>query len=193
MKAKKKRKISTQLLRDFSKTKRVCVFGLLGALCLVLGGLENMVFPAVPFLPAGAKIGLSNIVTMFAGSVFGFSGAVYITLLKALFALVTRGATAFFMSLCGGILSVFALSLTIKKQGGAISFIGIGVLCAVCFNLGQLFCACVLSGAAMLGYGKYLLSFAVISGTLTGAVLNAVMPRLTEQLSSRGLTEGQKS
>ncbi len=176
-----------RLPRDFSKTKKVCVFGLLGALCLVLGGLENVIFPAVPFLPAGAKIGLSNIVTMFAGSVFGFSGALYITLLKALFALVTRGAAAFFMSLCGGVLSAFALCFTIKKQGGAISFIGIGVLCAVCFNLGQLFCACALSGAAMLGYGKYLLFFAVISGTLTGAVLNAVMPRLTEQFKKTGV------
>lgn len=176
-----------QSLRDFSKAKKVSVFGLLGALCLTLGLFENIVFPAVPFLPAGAKVGLSNIVTMLAASLFGFPGAIYITLLKALFAFVTRGAAAFFMSICGGTLSALALCLTIKKQGKALSFIGIGVLCAVCFNLGQLFCACVLSGAAMLGYGKYLLVFAVISGTLTGAVLNAVMPRLTEQFKKTGV------
>ena len=179
---KTEKKLSTQSLRDLTKTKKVCVFGLLGALCLVLSLLENLVFPAVPFLPAGAKAGLSNIVTMFAANAFGFTGALYITLLKALFAFVTRGAVAGLMSFCGGILSVLALSLTIKKQGESLSFIGIGVLCAVCFNLGQLFCACALSGAAMLGYGKYLLLFAVIGGTLTGAVLNAVLPRLTEQL-----------
>ena len=119
---------------------------------------------------------------MFAANAFGFTGALYITLLKALFAFVTRGTVAGLMSFCGGILSVLALSLTIKKQGKSLSFIGIGVLCAACFNLGQLFCACALSGAAMLGYGKYLLLFAVIGGTLTGAVLNAVLPRLTEQL-----------
>ena len=52
------------------------------------------------------------------------------------------------------------------------------MICAVFHNLGQLLCACVLSGAAMLGYGKYLLLFAIVSGSLTGIVLNAVMPRL---------------
>lgn len=172
-----------QSLHDFSKTKKVCVLGLLGALSLVLGLLENLVFPAVPFLPAGAKAGLSNIVTMLAASLFGFPGALYITLLKSLFAFITRGTVAGLMSFCGGILSVVMLSITIKKQGKGLSFIGIGVLCAVCFNLGQLLCACALSGAAMLGYGKYLLAFAVIGGTLTGAVLNAVAPRLTGQIS----------
>ena len=167
---------------DFSKTKTVCVFGILGALALVLGAFENIIFPEVPFLPAGAKVGLSNIVTMFAGSTFGFFGALYIALLKALFAFITRGAVAGAMSLCGGILSVIVLSLLLKKERKSISFVGIGVLCAVFHNLGQLLCSCALSGAAMLGYGKYLLVFAIISGSLTGVVLNAVMPRLVRQI-----------
>lgn len=166
------------LRTDFSKTKTICIFGVLGALALALGVFENIIFPSVPFLPAGVKVGLSNIVTMFAGSVFGFFGALYIALLKALFAFATRGAVAGAMSLCGGIFSVIALSLFIKKEGQTLSFIGIGVLCAVFHNFGQLLCSCVLSGKAMLGYGKYLLLFAIISGSLTGVVLNAVMPKL---------------
>lgn len=179
---KTEKKTSTQSLRNLTGTKKVCIFGLLGALSLVLGALENLIFPVVPFLPAGAKVGLSNIVTMFAANAFGLFGALYITLLKALFAFITRGAVAGLMSFCGGILSTAVLSLMIKKEGKSLSFIGIGVLCAVCFNLGQLFCSCLLSGAAMVGYGKYLLLFALISGTLTGVVLNIVCPRLNEQL-----------
>lgn len=178
------------LRTDFSKTKTVCVFGVLGALALALSAFENIIFPSVPFLPAGAKVGLSNIVTMFAGSVFGFFGAVYIALLKALFAFVTKGAVAGAMSLCGGIFSVIALSLLIKKRGKTLSFIGIGVLCAVFHNLGQLLCSCALSGSAMLGYGKYLLVFAIISGSLTGVVLNAVMPRLTRQIKKETAETG---
>lgn len=180
----------TPLRTDFSKTKTVCVFGVLGALALALGAFENIIFPSLPFLPAGAKVGLSNIVTMFAGSVFGFFGALYIALLKALFAFITRGAVAGAMSLCGGIFSVIALSLLIKKEGKTLSFIGIGVLCAVFHNLGQLVCSCAFSGAAMLGYGKYLLVFAIISGSLTGVVLNAVMPRLTRQIKKETAETG---
>ncbi len=175
---KTEKKGSTQLRTELSKTKKICVFGLLGALSLVLSVFENLIFPSVPFLPAGAKVGLSNIVTMFAGSVFGFSGALYIALLKALFAFITRGAVAGAMSLSGGILSVIVLSVILRKERKTISFIGIGVLCAVSHNLGQLLCSCVLSGKAMLGYGKYLLLFAIVSGSITGIVLNTVMPRL---------------
>ncbi len=184
------KKSSTPWLTDFSKAKTVCVFGVLGALALALGAFENLIFPEIPFLPAGAKVGLSNIVTMVAGSLYGFFGALYIALLKALFAFVTRGAVAGAMSLCGGIFSVVALSLLIKKEGKTLSFVGIGVLCAVFHNLGQLFCSCVLSGAAMLGYGKYLLVFAIISGSLTGVVLNAVMPRLIKQIKKETAETG---
>lgn len=153
---------------------------MLGALALALNAVENVLFPAVPFLPAGAKIGLSNVVTMLAGSYFGFFGALYIALLKALFAFVTRGAVAAAMSLCGGVLSVLVLSLLLRKERKQLSFIGVGVLCATAHNFGQLLCSCVVSGAAMLGYGKYLLVFAIVSGSLTGVFLNAVMPRLVK-------------
>lgn len=163
---------------SFKKARVVCLFGVLGALALVLGAAENVLFPNVAFLPAGAKLGLSNVVTMFAASLSGFFGALYITLLKAGFAFVTRGAVAGLMSLCGGVLSTAVLCLLIKKEGKTLSFVGLGVLCAVFHNLGQLLCACFLSGAAMLGYGKYLLLFAIVSGSLTGVMLNAVMPRL---------------
>ena len=161
-----------------SKAKTVSLYGILGALALVLCLFEGMLFPELPFLPAGAKLGLSNIVTMFAASLSGLFGALYITALKALFAFITRGAVAGAMSLCGGLLSAFALCAALRFSGQRLSFIGIGVICAVFHNLGQLLCACVLSGAAMLGYGKYLLLFAIVSGSLTGIVLNAVMPRL---------------
>lgn len=162
-----------------NRTYKVALFGILGALALVLSLFENVLVPDIPFLPAGAKPGLSNIATMFTASFAGFGGAIYITLIKALFALVTRGVTAFAMSFCGGVLSAAALGAMIKRTGKNLSFIGIGVLCAVMHNLGQLICACAISGTAtLLNYGKYLLIFAIISGTLTGLILNVLMPRI---------------
>lgn len=166
-------------MRKDITVQKIALLGILGALALVLGFLESRLVPDIPFLPVGAKPGLSNVVTMFTASFMGFGGAIYITLLKALFALITRGATAALMSFCGGVLSTIVLCILIKYEGNNLSFVGIGVLCATAHNLGQLISACIISGTALLfNYGKYLLIFAIITGLLTGTIVNVVMPHL---------------
>lgn len=166
-------------MKNMTKAQKTALYGILSALALLLSVLENYLIPDIPFLPPGAKIGLSNIITMLTASLSGFSGAMYITLLKGLFAFITRGATACMMSLSGGVLSTAVLCLVLKINKDKLSFVGIGVLCACFHNLGQLAAASVISGTAVLfHYGKYLLIFAVITGTVTGLCLNVLMPRI---------------
>ena len=161
------------------KTNKVALLGVFGAVALVLSFLEGMLIPDIPFLPVGAKPGLSNIITMYIAGTMGFPGAIYITMLKALFALITRGATGAFMSFSGGLLSTVAVCLLIKYQGKIFSYLGLGIAGAVMHNLGQLVAACIVSGTfALMNYGKYLLIFALITGTATGTVLMILMPRL---------------
>lgn len=161
------------------KTNKVALLGIFGAVALVLSFLEGMLIPDIPFLPVGAKPGLSNIVTMYIAGTMGFPGAVYITMLKALFALITRGATGAFMSFSGGLLSTVCICLLIKYQDRVFSYLGLGIIGAVMHNLGQLIAACIVSGTfALLNYGKYLLIFALITGSVTGTVLMLLMPRL---------------
>ena len=161
------------------KTNRVALLGIFGAVALVLSFLESMLVPDITFLPVGAKPGLSNIITMYIAGTLGFPGAVYISMLKALFALITRGATGAFMSFSGGLLSTVAVCLLIKYQGRVFSYLGLGIVGAVMHNLGQLVAACIVSGTfALMNYGKYLLIFALITGTVTGSVLMVLMPRL---------------
>ncbi|MBQ8503189.1 MAG: Gx transporter family protein [Clostridia bacterium] len=161
------------------KTKKVAFLGMMGALALVTGFLENLLIPDIPFLPVGAKPGLSNVVTMYVASVMGFPGAVYITLIKALFALITRGATAAFMSLCGGLLSTVVTCILLKFGKKYFSFWGIGVMSAVMHNMGQLAASSVISGTPVLiNYGKYLLIFALITGSVTGVMLLMIVPRV---------------
>ena len=71
----------------------VALTGLLAALALALSFLEGLL-PPLPFLPPGAKLGLSNIVTMYAAGTLGLPYAVFLALLKGGFALLTRGAVA---------------------------------------------------------------------------------------------------
>lgn len=159
-------------------TNQLALLGIFGALALVLSLVETVFLPDIPFLP-GAKPGLSNVVTMFAGSFCGPWAAISIALLKALFALATRGATAGLLSFSGGMVSVLFLILLLPWQGKSISFLGIGVLCAAGHNCGQLLAAAALTGTpALFHYTKYLLLFSLCSGTLTGLLLGAVMPRL---------------
>jgi uncharacterized membrane protein len=46
-------------------------------------------------------------------------------------------------------------------------------------NMGQLIASCIVTGTAeLLNYGKYLLIFALITGSVTGIMLLLIMPRL---------------
>ncbi len=163
------------------KSKKVALYGLLGALSLVLSFFEGVILPGIPFLPPGAKLGLSNLVTMYASSIGGFSGGLYIVLIKAAFSLVTRGVSAGLMSLAGGLLSCITVCLMIKREGKTFSFFGIGVASAVMHNLGQLTVSCMITGTPeLLSYGKYLMIFALITGSVTGTALLLLMPRLSK-------------
>ena len=161
------------------KIKKLTFLSMFGAVALVLSFLEGMLVPDIPFLPVGAKPGLSNVVTMYIAGVAGLPGAMYITMLKVLFVFITRGPSGAFMSLCGGLLSTLAVSLLIKHEGKVFSFLGIGITGAVMHNAGQLFGAAVMSGTfEIFNYAKYLLIFSLITGAVTGSMLLLLMPRL---------------
>ena len=162
-------------------TRKIALTGIMCALALALSYLETLI-PAYPGFPPGAKPGLSNIVTMFMAGSAGPLYAFFITVIKGLFAGVTRGFTAMLMSLSGGILSTAAACLLFRFAKNKLGYIGISIVCAVCHNIGQLAAACIISGTASLvvGYGPLLLIFAVVTGLLTGAILKAVMPTLAK-------------
>ncbi len=162
--------------------RRLALVGILGAQGLALAWLESLL-PAFPFLPPGAKPGLSNIVTMFTVCVSGLPDAFFIVLLKAGFAGITRGFTAFWMSLCGGTLSLIVMWLLLKKlKKNPLGLIGTGICCALGHNLGQLCAAAVLTDTVtIIGYAPVLAVFGVLTGIVTGCVFKAVYPILIKQ------------
>ena len=171
-----------------NNTYKIALFGVLSAVALTLSYLEGLI-PTVAFMPPGAKMGFSNIATMFAASSMGIVSALAITFIKALFAGITRGVTAFFMSLCGGILSTVTMYLLFKlsKKTG---YMAIGIICALLHNFGQLIVAIITAGnLSVLGYAPVLLISGTVTGAVTGTVLRAVMPalkRVTETITRKG-------
>ena len=171
-----------------NNTYKIALFGVLSAVALTLSYLEGLI-PTVAFMPPGAKMGFSNIATMFAASSMGIVSALAITFIKALFAGITRGVTAFFLSLCGGILSTVTMYLLFKlsKKTG---YMAIGIISALVHNFGQLIVAIITAGnLSVLGYAPVLLISGTVTGAVTGTVLRAVMPaleRVTETITRKG-------
>lgn len=154
---------------------------ILCAQALALGFVEGLL-PAVSFLPPGAKPGFSNIITMFAAGSIGLPTALTITLIKGLFAFVTRGFTAAMMSLSGGVLSTLAMYLLLKFAGKRLGLIGISVICALCHNAGQILTAVFITGTASVAYyAPFLALFGVVTGAVTGVILKAVIPAMEKQ------------
>lgn len=161
--------------------KKTALLGILGAQALALAFIENLI-PPLPGLPPGAKPGFSNIVTMYTAATMGLPEALYITLVKAVFAGLTRGGAAFLMSFAGGLLSTLVMFGLLKIKANPFGIAGVAVASATAHNIGQLLAAALLtSSITIFAYAPMLLLFAVLTGLVTGTVLKLVMPALEKQ------------
>ena len=150
--------------------------GMLFALAIALSYLESLVTPLLGLMPA-MKLGLANLVVMYALLFVRRRDAAALVLLKALFALLTRGATAGFLSLCGGGLSL-AVLLVLSLLPGISGYI-FCVSGALAHNIGQLCgAALLLSDAVALGYAPALLAAGLVVGSLSFVLSRALFKAL---------------
>ncbi len=162
--------------RDDTAARSVAFLGLMFALAMALSLLESMI-PALPMLPPGVKLGLSNIVTMYCLFFLGARSAFTVAALKSCFVLLLRGPAGASMSLAGGLLSVLVMRLLLlskqmREQVPLVSIVG-----AISHNVGQLLAASVLlRSAAALYYLPVMILAGVGMGVLTGLTLRLVMP-----------------
>ena len=154
---------------------RVAFTGLLAALALSFSFLEGL-SPPIPVLPPGAKLGLSNIVVLYAAGSLGLPAALFLACLKGGFALLTRGVTAGLLSISGGVLSALVMWLLLQKTRASLSLVG--VCGALSHNAAQLCAAWLLTSAAVVFYLPFLVLFGVLTGLLTGLVLKLTLPPL---------------
>lgn len=154
---------------------RVALGGMLAALALAFSMLEGLL-PPVPGMPPGAKLGLSNIVTMYAAGSLGFPWGLGLALVKGGFALLTRGLVAGLMSLSGGVLSTAVMWALLKKTSVSLGLTG--VCGALAHNGAQLCVAVFLTSGAALAYLPFLILFGLLTGLLTGTVLKLTLPPL---------------
>jgi heptaprenyl diphosphate synthase len=156
--------------------RRVAFLGLMLALALTLAFFETLL-PALPLLPPGVKLGLSNLATMYCLFFLGAAPAFSVAALKAGFVLITRGPVGAFMSLSGGLVSIGAMLLVRRAPGLSVGVVSLSG--GVAHNIGQLVAAGILLKSAYVAYYlPVLLLSGVAMGFVTGVLLRIALPYL---------------
>lgn len=151
-------------------TKKLALCAILTALALGLSALESL-FPISLFIPLpGVKLGLANIVTVFALYELGAVPALVILTARCfLGSLFAGNFNALLFSLMGGILSM--LVMIGLSRFSRLSLYGVSIGGAAAHNIGQIGAAMITLGSPMiLGYLPMLLGVSLFTGTLTGFV-----------------------
>lgn len=161
-----------------SPSRKVALMGVLFALAIALSFLESLVAPLLG-LPPGVKLGLANIVVMFALFFMSWRQAAVLVGLKAGFALLTRGAVAGALSLTGGAVSLLLMALlTLPKK--KISITVISLVGAISHNMGQLLVVRLLFGQYVFYYAPILLVSGVVVGIISAVLLRVLIPAIAK-------------
>ena len=157
------------------KTKQLTTGAILAALALALSYVEGM-FPMPVPLP-GFKLGLANIVTLFALYTLGAPSALAILLVRVLLGAMFAGnASALIYSLLGGFAAMTVMIALSRARG--LSVYGVSIGGAAAHNIGQVAAAVLtLGNAAPTAYLPVLLVVAVFSGALTGLICSLLLGR----------------
>ena len=152
---------------------------LLSAVAVVLSILESFI-PSLGFTLPGMKLGLGNIAVLVAVETCPLPMVLYVALVRALFALVTRGATAFFMSFAGAMLSSLVMYFMANSKKINFGCLGIGVMGAFTHNIAQLCVAFFIVGNASLAYLPVVTLMSLLTGGLTSLVHYLTLPAITK-------------
>lgn len=151
-------------------TKRLALGAVLAALALGLSTVENL-FPVTLLIPLpGVKLGLANIVTVFALYTLGAPSAVLILVARCVLGAIFAGNfNALLFSLLGGLTAMVVMIAL--KQCRKLTLYGVSIGGAAAHNIGQIGAAMITLGSVnVLGYLPFLLVVSVFTGALTGFV-----------------------
>ena len=158
-------------------TRRITRAALLTGLALVIYVLEEQIPPIVPI--PGVKLGLANIITVYAMFRLGPKDTLAILLARIFLGSIFAGAvSAMLFSLAGGFLCYCAM-LLLRRILTLRQIWVCGVLGAMCHNAGQLLAAVVIYRTPALAvYLPVLLLSGIVTGLFTGLAAQALVRRL---------------
>ena len=159
------------------KTKKLTLMALFISLALILSYLESQIpsFVAIP----GIKIGLANIVVVFALYKLGGREAGILSLVRVFAVSLLFGTGASFLySLAGATLSL--ASMLLLKKLHMFSQVAVSVAGGVMHNVGQIAMACMLLETNVI---VYYLPFLILSGTIAGVAIGLAAAELIRRIN----------
>ncbi len=156
--------------------KKIALYGVMIALALIMSFVESMI--PMPIAIPGIKIGLANIVIVFALYSMGEKQAIWISICRIILSSFLFGSMAAMLySLGGAVVSLGTMCLFKKTKW--FSLIGISVIGGVMHNVGQITVAIfITSFKTILFYIPFLLLAGVITGLMIGIIANEVKRRI---------------
>lgn len=164
-----------------NKIRKIVYIALIVSQALVLHYIENL----FPPLPAGAKLGLANIMTLITLNIFGFKEALTVTIIRSSLGPLLGGSpTAVIYSMSGGLLSCLVMSAIHYFAAKHFSLMGISTAGAVFHNIGQLLAASLVYGTAgiLFTYLPILMFFAILTGNFTGLAAKYILKYLKSKV-----------
>jgi len=159
-------------------TKKIAKLSMLLSISVVLALIESFI-PIMGGIAPGIKLGLANIVIVFAIYHLSFKDAIYISVLRVILMGILRTglfSISFFFSLSGALLSI--ISMYLVKKVTSMSVVGVSVVGAVFHSVGQILIAVIfLSNINIFYYLPVLLISSVITGVIVGIISNKIIDR----------------
>ena len=152
------------------KTKKMVFLGLMVGYSLILYILETYIpNPFIVFFP-GAKLGLTNIITLVSLLIFGFKETFIIVTVRVILSSIFAGPMSYLLfSIGGAYLSLIVMFLVNKIKG--LSVIGVSIAGAIAHNIGQLLVASILvENFLMITYLPFMLATSLVTGLFVGIV-----------------------
>ncbi len=155
---------------------KAAYFGVFTALALIFSYVETLI--PVHFGVPGIKLGLANLLILIFLYKRNAKEALLLSVVRiALAGFMFANLFSIFYSLAGGLLSL--MIMTILKNKGGFSIMGVSIAGAVAHNLGQLAVAVLVVETYRVGYYFPMLLLAgIATGMVIGVTANEVLKRL---------------
>lgn len=158
-------------------TRRITTDALLAAAALIIFVIEAQIPPPVPV--PGVKLGLANVITLFAMYKVGPKDTLGILLTRIILGSVFAGTVVSFLFSVTGGLFCYLITLAFYRILGEEKIWVCSVIGAVFHNIGQILAAIlILKSAAVAAYLPFLLLSGIITGVFTGWIVQLVYKRL---------------
>lgn len=161
------------------KTRKMVLLAIMLSFSLILHYIENML-PPLNLIAPGAKLGLSNIISLTCLYLFGFKESFTILFMRVFLSSTFYGGTSTFLySISGGVLSLISMYIVKKMKFKQVSIVGVSMIGSLFFNIGQLFVASImLANPKIFYYLPWMSLISIATGIFIGITSKFLIMRL---------------